>query len=133
MRTTISQYAQAFHEIAQDKSASESQQVAGLLFAFLKRKRDTKKLARIVQKMQMLQDGKDGVMRVSATTAFAIHNGLKKEIEHFAQEVFASEKVILEMHTDAALLGGVVLKTENHMIDMSITKDVRALASALVK
>lgn len=133
MRTTISQYAQAFHEIAQGKSASESQQIAGLLFAFLKRKRDAKKLARIIQKMQVLQDGKDGVMRISATTAFAVQDGLKKEIEHFVQEAFASEKVILEMHTDAKLLGGMVLKTENQMVDMSIAKDVHTLAKTLVK
>ena len=133
MRTTISQYAQAFHEIAQDKSASESQQVAGLLFAFLKRKRDTKKLARIIQKMQMLQDRKDGVMRVSATTAFAVQNGLKKEIEHFAQEIFVSEKVILEMHTDIDLLGGVVLKTENQMIDASVAETMKRVRNVLTK
>ena len=133
MRTTISQYAQAFHEIAQDTSVSESHRIAELLFAFLKRKRDDKKLSRIIQKMQVLQDRKDGVVRVSATTAFTVQNELKKEIETFAQELFASDSVILEMHTDAKLLGGVVLRTENQMIDTSVAETMKRVRNVLTK
>lgn len=131
MRTTVSQYAQALHELAQEKSTSEQVMIAEDFFAFLRRKGEAKKLSRIVTKMQQLQDAQSERQRVTVTTAFPVTDELVLVLEMFAKKMFESSSVILDMRTNKTLLGGIVMKTDNHMLDASIARKIKQVSNLL--
>jgi F-type H+-transporting ATPase subunit delta len=133
MKTTASQYAQALHELSQEKSASDQTRLVSEFVDFLKRKGESKKLSRIVKKLEQLQDAQSGIVRVSVTTVFPIRDELMTELEAFAKKTFESKEVILNMQTDKKLLGGAVMKTDNHLIDISVSGRMKDMRKVLLK
>jgi F-type H+-transporting ATPase subunit delta len=128
MKTTASQYAQALHELSKETSAADQSKMAADFLYLMRRKGESKKLARIVKKLEQLQDAQSQTKQVSVTTAFPVSDELAKSLEVFAKEVFESPSVVMNMRTDSALLGGVVMKTDNQMVNASVAgnmKDMR--------
>ncbi len=131
MRTTPTQYAQALWELSRENTALDPKRMVGELVNALRRRGDTKKLARILQKLEQLEDKSTDTKHVSITTVFPVHAELARELETFAQKTFKSQAVKVEMRTDSTLLGGVVMKTENHLVDASFAGKVRQMRKAL--
>ncbi|MDD5083800.1 MAG: F0F1 ATP synthase subunit delta [Candidatus Moranbacteria bacterium] len=133
MRTTASQYAKALLSLSAEKSAVDQTRIAADFFAFLRRKGDFKKLSGIVKKLERLQDAKTGMKRVSVTTAFPANAELMKELEVFAKEMFESESVALDTRSDSTLIGGAVMKTDNHLVDASVAGKIKDVRKILLK
>lgn len=133
MRTTVSQYAKALLELAQGKSASDQQKIAGDFSVFLRRKGESRKLPRIIQKAEQLQNIQTGTQRATLTTAFPLEEGSTQKIEAFAKKVFKTESITLEKKIDTSLLGGFVLKTDNQMIDASVAGKMKHVRNLLIK
>lgn len=133
MRTTTSQYAKALMEISLGTSASDQRKIAKDFFDFLRRKGESKKVLRIVKKMESLQDERSGIRKISVTTAFPMDASVAKEMEDFAKKVFGSESVSLDARTDGRIIGGAILKTETDMVDMSVVGTMKHLRRVLRK
>lgn len=133
MRVTISQYAKALLDSSKDVPASDQERVVRDFFALLVRRGHTKKLPGILKALERLQDQQDGICRVSVATAFPMTVGVRDEMEAFAKKAFESDFVVLENRTDPALLGGVVLRTENHLIDASVSGKVKRVRNLLTQ
>ena len=133
MRTTVSQYAKALLQISQGASESDQKKIAADFFGFLKRKGETKKLARIIRKAEQLEDARSGTQKVSVTTAFPLEEGSERKIEAFAKKVFKAESVTLEKKVDARVLGGFIIKTDNQMLDASIARKMKHVSNLLTK
>ena len=132
MKTTVSQYAQALHELSKGMSASDQTKLVSEFVDFLKRKGESKKLLRIMKKVEQLQDAQAGIARVSVTTSFPIQDALLTELEAFAKKTFESKGVILDRQTDKSLLGGAVMKTDNQMVDASVAGRIKDIKKTLL-
>ena len=133
MKTTPLQYAQALWELSQEKTDNlDPHKIMEEFVEMLRRRGDTKKLARILQKLEQLEDASTDTKHVSITTAFPVNAELTKELEAFAQKTFESRAVKVEMRTDSTLLGGVVMKTDNHLVDVSVAGKIRSLRKTLL-
>jgi F0F1-type ATP synthase delta subunit len=132
MKTTPSQYARALLALSKEKSSSDQAKIAADFLNLMRRKGESKKLSSIVKKMEHLQDAKMGTKHISVTTAHPINAELMKELETFARKNFESKEVILDIRTDKKLLGGVVMKTDNHMVDASVVWRIKSLKKTLL-
>lgn len=133
MRPTTSQYAKALMEISSGKSESDQKKIANVFFDFLRRKGESKKVLRIVKKMESLRDERSGIRKISVTTAFPMDASVAKEMEDFAKKVFGSESVALDTRTDGKIIGGAILRTETDMVDMSVAGKMKHLRRVLRK
>lgn len=134
MKTTVSQYARVFDEISRSLQGSDdAARTAAVLFGFLKRKRELRKLPNIIRSMQTIADGRNESLNVSVATAFPMNASLKKEMELFVKEVFGGKNVSLETRVDPSLIGGFVLRTETNLFDASTGEKLRRINNALKK
>jgi F0F1-type ATP synthase delta subunit len=127
MRVTNSQYAEAFYELSRTKESGSTQDLARSLFAFLKRKKELKKLPAIMRKMEQLQDAQKGIRGIFIATAFPVSDVLKKEMEAFAKKTFESKEVLLDVKIQKSLLGGMILQTETQLVDASVAGKLQQL------
>ena len=133
MRTTVSQYAKVLLELSRGKSASDQRKIAEDFAVLLRRKGESKKLPRIIEKAGRLDDVQAGLRRATVTTAFPLREGSTRKIEAFAKKVFGTEEIILEKKVDASVLGGFILKTDNQMVDASIARKMNHVRNLLIK
>ena len=115
------------------KSRMTPTELAECIMSFLKQKGESRKIMSIVRKMEKLHSLKRGVVDVSVTTAFPVSDALLREIEPFAKRVFEHDVNITSVTTDRRLLGGIVLQTENQLMDVSLARNIRTLKKMLAQ
>lgn len=133
MKTTASHYAKALFEIFHTKNPVECVKTAKDFVSFVRRRGDGKKLPLIMKKLEVLRDKQAGVQEVAIASAFPLTLSLTKELELFSQTAFESQEVRLDIQTDKSLLGGVILQTENYLIDASLSGKLRKLREVLLQ
>lgn len=133
MKVTPSQYAQALYTLSKSRSLSECSRLASDFVSLVQRNGDTKKLPRILYHVQRLHEQETARKRVFVSSAFPIHGELLQSLERYAQEVFESPKVILDISVDKKLLGGVIMQTENQRVDASVSSVLNRMRTVLLQ
>jgi F0F1-type ATP synthase delta subunit len=133
MKPTASQYAQAFLALYRETPAPERERVSRGFFELLRRRKETKKLPSIMKRLERLMEEQDGVKRVRSVSAYPLDKKELEEIAEQAQRIFQAEKVVLEPTVNPEARGGIVLRTETEMADLSVKGKMEGLRSVLLK
>ena len=100
-------------------------------FRLLSRKRRLRALPKIARRLERLADEHEGLIRANVTSvaelAHDFEQTLRAEIE-----TAMGKKVILTFHRDPSLLGGIITRIGDRVIDGSIRGKLRALSESLV-
>jgi F-type H+-transporting ATPase subunit delta len=100
------------------------------LARMLVERRRTRLVNEILAHYQLLTDGAQGIVRARVTTAMELDEPLEKQITQTLQEKFGSTvQTIVE--TDPAIIGGLVVRIGDRVVDDSIRTHLQQLQAAL--
>jgi F-type H+-transporting ATPase subunit delta len=101
------------------------------LVALLAQRRAFRILPRVLQEFQRLVDAAQGVLRVQVTVGAPL---VDREEEEMAERLSRAlgRRVVLSVHTDPSLLGGLVLRIGDRVVDGSVRGLLAALRKTLV-
>jgi F-type H+-transporting ATPase subunit delta len=133
MKPTVSQYARALLTLSQEASASEQKEVVKNFVELLKRRREIKKIPAVLRRLEQFLEEASGAKRVQAISARPLNEKEVEEIVAQAQEIFGVKKIILEERVKPEIQGGILLKTDNEMVDVSMKSRVTGLRKLLTK
>lgn len=127
MRLTAKQYAQALHEAISESTPADQEKILDNFAQILHDNADLSKINQIEKDFLSLQ----GIKQVQVSSARAFSEAEEKRIISELNE-YVGVKVELKKKVDEGLLGGLVIKVDDELIDGSIAGSLKDLKNKLI-
>lgn len=128
MKYTAKQYAQALVEVLETAHPNSQDKVIDNFIQVLKDNGDLAAYEKIVNEYEKIIDvkSKTSQVEVSTATGAAIAPSILKELNEFTKE-----KIEVTEKTDEEILGGVVIRVDDTLIDASLKTQLNNLEDTL--
>ena len=125
---TVEQYAQALHQAIEETNPKDHDKVLDNFVKILSENGDIGKYSDIEKEYERLQDKARGIEEVTVTTA--------QEMQHAKQLIgelneLAGRKLRINHEIDPNLIGGMVIRAGDTLIDASIKRELAELGKAI--
>lgn len=121
-------YAEALYELTKDSNESQTKELVAKFSRLLVQNHIEYKVEAIIKAFVKKKAQEEGIYPATIITAHKLDADLKKQI----QKTLGS-KAVLDEHVDTQILGGIIVKTEDTILDGSIKTQLLKLKQALVK
>lgn len=133
MKISAKQYAVTLYDLIEGKTEKEISDVLKNFFELLKKNNVLSKLDAILKEFSDIWNKNKGVVETTVTTAKELDRVNKKSIIEYIKKVTKASDVVLEEKVDKNVLGGVVLKYGDKIVDNSLKGRVESLGRSLEK
>lgn len=130
-RYTPKQYARALHQAIVESRPEDQDIILDNLVAILKESGDFGKIDQIEEEFLSCEREVQGIRIAEVTSAKELSVGEEKKIIKDLN-AYVGGKVELKKKIDAGLIGGIVIKVGDELIDGSVKKSLEDLKSRLV-
>lgn len=132
MKLTAKQYAQTLYESLQDTTAKDHDKILDNFAKALALNNDLEMMDEISSEYEKLDKAGKGIKIAEVTSATPLEKSTEKQIiEHLNGMV--KGKVELRKKVDEKILGGVVIKMDDTLIDASVKKSLEELKTGLAE
>ena len=132
MRATVSQYARALEGLLSAEKKEDRKILVKNFVAYLRRRREQKKLPAIIKQFERLENERLGYLPVTAVTAHHASESLARKLRRQAEEMFPDKKIELTLVTGQEVVGGVRLQTEDILYDATLATELKILRKQLL-
>jgi F-type H+-transporting ATPase subunit delta len=130
MRFTHQQYAQALHESLHEVKPHNHDKVIANFIQVLKSNGDLREYEKIIEVYEEYDRQQKGIKQVELTTAHEIE--ANRNLIHQLNQIVGSQ-VEVKQKVDERIIGGVVIKVEDTLIDGSIKNHLTHLKENLTQ
>lgn len=128
MRYTHQQYAQALYESFQDTKPKDHDQIIENFIEVLKKNGDLAEYEAIIQTFEDYDRSQKGIKQVEVTTAE--EGKLSKEVLNHLNKL-VGKNIEIKRKVDENIIGGVVIKVDDTLIDGSTKRQLEDLENTL--
>lgn len=130
MKFSIKQYAEALHQTLSETKPADADKVINNFVSVLSQNGDLHYYEAIIQEYEIYDREQKGIKEVELTTAseVKINSAVVKELN----EALGGD-IELKQRVDESLIGGIVVKIEDTLIDASIRGQLNKLKNNLSK
>lgn len=132
MRYTAKQYAQALHQAIFESAEADQEKILDNFVAVLKENRDLSRIPEIEQEFFNYEREIRGTKVAEVTSAKGLSKSEETQIIKSLNE-YLGVQVELKKKVDEGLVGGVVIKIGDELIDGSVRKNLNNLKEKLIK
>ncbi len=130
-KLTPKQYAESLYQAIHEVSGRELTKRINNFLALVKQRKDLKKLDKIYHKFIEVYQREKGILEAEVVLARPLDTAVKQEIEAWLKK-FTQRQPKLNLLTDKSLLGGVVVKFGQTIIDASLANNLNNLKKSLL-
>jgi F-type H+-transporting ATPase subunit delta len=130
MSHSIEEYAQALHLALQESKPEDADAIVDNLLGLLKSDNQLELYSAIVERLSEIMAGQESIKQVEATFANKLSSNQK-----ILEEINTLVGPTLEVrsHEDNELVGGMVLRVDDTLVDASIKGQLKRLQDSLVE
>lgn len=130
MAISVQDYAKALQNAVHESGSKDADKIIQNLVEILKSNNDLDKYEGIVEEFEKLELEAGGIKKIQMDVAgeFSINKDIVDDLNSYAKT-----QVKIEQHTDDSLIGGVVLRVDDTLIDASIRGGLENLREDLTK
>lgn len=129
MKYSVKQYAQSLYEALADTAPKDHEKVIDNLLKVMERNQDTALFPKVIQEFENVSAKAQGEVEVNAT--FARNDVDNKDVLE-ALNKMGYKKVKLNTSVDESLVGGVVIRMEDTLVDASIKTTLEDMRKSMV-
>jgi len=133
MKITPKQFALSLYEAVDGKSSSQIKAVIKRSVELLAQKNLLAKADKIASQFVKIWNEKHGIVEALATSANGLDKANVKLLENYIAELSGAKEVVLKEETDKNILGGVVIKYGDKVVDASLKTQLAELKEKLIK
>jgi len=133
MKISTKQYSQALFDLTAQKDKKEVTKTIAEFVRVLVLNNHLSRVQEIINEFKKLTDVKDNIVRAKVQSAKELENDSLDSVSSFVKEVTKAEKVVLEQEVKKDLLGGVIVRYGDRVIDFSLRNKVRELREKMSK
>jgi len=116
------QYAKVLYDLVKDAEEKELPQIFKSYIAYLQKEQVLSKAQYIIKEFESYSKEKEGITELTITTKSKLSAAIRKEIE----KLFDGKLEVTEK-TDEDLLGGVIVRSKNTILDASTNTQIKRL------
>lgn len=132
-RIKTNDIATAVHSSIQGKTGADLDLVLKNITLFLSKHSLLGKSKIILDKVQEIEDKESGHINVVVKSSNKLEPGSLHEIKHWVTNHYKAKSVEVEEVIDPDIIGGIKIRIDNEIIDMSIQNQVNQLQAFLLK
>lgn len=132
MKVKAKQYAQALFLEIKDKNKEESLLIIEKFFNILKQDNNLSQVKKIIFDFSNFWNKEYSLVDASVVIAQSVDKGLEGEIIEYLKKLSKSEKVQVSFEENKKIIGGLVLKYEDKIIDASIKNKINVFKNNLL-
>ena len=133
MKISAKQYAQALYESLEGKNRNEIKSVIVEFAKVLAADNGLSKTAEIVEKFNKIYNQEEGIVEAEISSAKKLQKNLLNELAGYIKKISQAKKVEILETEDKNLLGGIVIKFGDKVLDGSLKTKLSLLKKELKK
>lgn len=133
MKISPKQYAQALYEAIKDGDKKQAEKAIKKFAKILHTNNDVSKISAIIGFFSEMWNKKEGIIEAEITSAREISHETMQLLNDYLAKKTKSEKIVVKNKIDKNILGGVVIKYNDKVIDGSLKTVVRDLKNKIIK
>ena len=133
MKITAKQYAESLYEAVQDKNNSQIKNSINNFFSILIQNNDIAKAEVIVKEFEKIWNTEQGIIEAKVVSAKELDNKIVKLLNNYIAELSGAEKVNLNQKINKDILGGVIIKYEDKILDGSLRMRLSELKGEMMR
>ncbi len=131
-KITPKQYAIGLYESIKDSKGEELIQKIRNFLEMVKKRKDLKLLNKIFNSFVEVYQERKGILETEVISSRNLSLKIKKEIIKWLKD-YTARQAVLEERIDESILGGVIVKFEDTVLDASLKNSLKRLQSSLLK
>ncbi len=133
MKISSKQYAESLYQVVQEKKDSEIKVVIENFVKVLQSNSDINKLEKIAGQFCKIWDKEHSIIEAEVVSAKELGKEIIELLNSYIAKLSGAEKVILNQKINKDILGGVVIKYEDKILDGSLRNSLSGLRSEMVR
>lgn len=125
--------ARAIYEASHGKGGAELSDVLKNTVEYLARNKLLGKKNQIMHALEKIIQEEEAILEAQITTRHPLSSKGKDEIEEFLKEKYRAKEVVLQESIDEELLGGVLIRVNDEIIDTSLKHQIGQLQEHLLQ
>lgn len=131
MTVLMKQYAQALYEVATDKKKGEVTELVDSLLGILQEKNLLSHINELLTAVEDLDDEAHGRLQVLLTSAERLDESILRQIEKVLKQRTGAQEIVWHKEIKPELLGGVIIKYNDTVLDISLTTRLNELVEKI--
>lgn len=119
--------------MTEGKNRKEIERVLENLVQTLVANRDTGKAEEIIEQFQEIWNKKNQIVEAQAVTSTSVDKETLEIIKSYIEEATQAKEIMLDHDIDENILGGVIMRYNDKVIDASLANQVKQLKNKLAK
>jgi len=133
MKITPKQYALSLYETVDGKSSGEVKAVIKKFVEFLAKKNQLSKAEKIIVEFIKIWNDKRGIVEVRSVSAKGLDKETVKLLKNYIIKLSGAKEVIMNQEINKDILGGVVIRYADKVVDGSLRTQLGDLKEKLIK
>ncbi len=133
MKIAVKQYATALYEAVKDKKKNEVESVIEDFVKFIIANNDISKADKIINEFTNTWNKEQGIIEAEIKSARSLDSSVVKFLQKYIKEISKAKNVEVDESEDKSLLGGVVVKYGDKVMDGSLRTRLKELKEDMVK
>ncbi|MBI4811838.1 ATP synthase F1 subunit delta [Candidatus Falkowbacteria bacterium] len=133
MKITFKQYAQVLYEIMADKDTGEIKDDVKKFIESLAKNEQLKKAHKIMIEFVKIWNKEKGIVEAEAISARELDKDIVKLLNNYIVKLSGAKEVLISEKINKDILGGVVIKYGDRVVDGSLKSRVIEFKNSLVK
>ena len=125
--------ARAIYLVSKDKSQVEQSHIFNGVVRFLFKRRLLSKGKDILLLLRKIINQEESRVVVRVSSAKRLTDGARTHLKHFFRKYYSAKEVVLIESLDEKLLGGLKMRVNDEVFDLSIENKIRKLEAYLTK
>ncbi len=133
MKITSRQYAQALYDLTKDKQLAEIKQITKRFVELLINNRDLSKAKEISNRFQKIWLREENIVEANIVSARKLDKDVIKSVSDYIKKTTKAKELIIKEDIDKNILGGVIIKYQDKIMDGSIKTKLIELKKEIIK
>ncbi len=127
------QYAQAFYEALKGKDEKQMRNIIDNFARVLVNNQDATKESKIIEKFNDIWNQENNITEVRVITSVNVDKDILEALNSYISQKTQANKVKIKNQLNKDMLGGVIIRYEDKIIDDSLKSRVKQLKNKLIK
>jgi F-type H+-transporting ATPase subunit delta len=133
MNIPTKQYAKTLYKIIDGKSKNEAEKIIEDFVAAMSENNDLGKIKKIIEEFNKTWNREKGIVEAEILSAKELDKDIVKLLNSYIVKLSGANEVVLSERVDKGLLGGVVIRYGDKVLDGSLKTKINDLKNNLVK
>lgn len=133
MKINSTQYAELLYEITDKDDRDQIGEAVKDFAQFIVNNNDSFKVSKVIRKFQEIWNEKNGIIEAEVESASQLDESIKQMLSEYILELSKAKKVVIKEKTDKELLGGVVIRYKDKILDGSLKTRLTELNQKMTK